>query len=60
MAISNERSGIVFHCDAKRCANVCETQLDDFQDALTEMKDKGWKVRFEADGWKHYCEDEVI
>jgi hypothetical protein len=49
---------IVFQCDAKRCAQVCDTQLDDFDDALTEARDKGWQIRREGGEWKHYCPDE--
>jgi hypothetical protein len=60
MTITREGRGgtIVFQCDAKRCAQVCDTQLDDFGDALMEARDKGWQIRKEAGWWKHYCPDE--
>lgn len=60
MTITREgrEKNIVFQCDGKRCANVCDSQLDDFQDALLEAQDKGWSFRREDGVWKHYCPDE--
>lgn len=51
---------VVFQCDAKRCANVCNTELDDFEDARIEMQDQGWTTIREGGVWKHYCPDEEM
>lgn len=60
MTISRTRErNIYFECDAKRCANVCDTQLDDFAEALEEAKEQGWSIRKEGNDWKHYCPDET-
>jgi hypothetical protein len=49
---------IVFHCDAKRCAETIDTELDDFSDAVEEAKSKGWTMRQAGGEWKHYCPEE--
>jgi hypothetical protein len=46
---------IVFHCDGRRCAEVINTELEDFEDALDEMRSKGWTTRNEGGEWRHYC-----
>ena len=51
---------IVLHCDANRCAEVIDTELEDFGDALEEAKSKGWKIRKVNGVWMHFCPDEDL
>ena len=43
------------HCDT--CPEAVETGTRDFAEALTLIKDDGWRVRRIGDEWVHFCPD---
>lgn len=45
MTISRERGKIYFECDATRCAEVLDTQHEEFSDAIEDLKAAGWEIR---------------
>jgi hypothetical protein len=51
---------IVFHCDGRRCAEVCETHCNEFSGALAKAKSRGWRAVKVGDEWEHFCPDEEL
>ena len=57
--MSIERVGwngpITWVCD--ECGKKLDTEVEDFYDALDELRANGWVSRNDGDDWEHYCED---
>lgn len=43
------------HCDS--CSKAVEMGTRNFAQALTIIKDAGWRVRRIDNGWFHFCRD---
>jgi hypothetical protein len=48
---------IYFECDAKRCAQILETDTTDFEIALEKLKEANWATRHIKGEWVHVCPD---
>lgn len=44
---------IIYECDA--CPEAIETDEEDWNPALTRMKEAGWASRKMVDEWMHFC-----
>lgn len=53
MAIEREKGNIIFVCND--CGERCETEVDDFKEALEILKDEGWKYEKIDNEWEHLC-----
>lgn len=53
--MSIERFGDMYevHCDD--CSETLDTEEDDFQDAIRELKRAGWKITKKRNEWHHQC-----
>ena len=53
MTIQPNRSSFVVNCDF--CSNYLEVDSTDFNDAIKEVKWKGWKTFVKDDEWINKC-----
>jgi hypothetical protein len=51
--IDRQSGKILFECDSYDA--VCDTETDDFSEALAMIKRDDWKVRKVAGEWLHGC-----
>ena len=56
MSHTTDRGKIVFQCD--NCSVYEETGESDFNDALTIIKEQGWRAIKVGTEWKHGCDRE--
>jgi len=51
--IDKQAGAYVISCDS--CDEVLETEAEDFDSAIQEMKEQGWKSVKTDRGWEHMC-----
>ncbi len=49
---------ICFVCDA--CGSLHDTNTDNWNEALAEIKEEGWKIRKIGEDWVHCCSRECL
>lgn len=54
MSMERVKGEIVFTCD--ECDDVLETETDDFEQALAELREADWKPVSTDEGWIHLCD----
>lgn len=57
MTVERQYGVVNFCCDGKRCAQVYETEHNNFMEALEELKEADWSVRNIKGEWLHVCPD---
>lgn len=58
MTLTRQFHKIIFVCD--QCHDALETGITEFDDAIAELRDEGWRSIAPAPGhlgWKHLCPD---
>jgi hypothetical protein len=56
MTVSRQRGKIYFECDGKPgCAEVFDTEHEDFDDAMTDFRESDWEIRKIGSSWMHFC-----
>lgn len=48
---------IVFLCDGKSCHDTLRAKTSEFQEALAELYQNGWRSRNVNNEWLHVCPD---
>jgi hypothetical protein len=54
MTVERQHGMILFICD--NCGEDFDSDTDEFMEAVTALKDEGWKIaKNEDDDWVHFC-----
>ena len=57
MTIQRSYGEVEFHCDARGCHEVLETEAKNFEQALEAFRQSDWQTRRDGQTFFHICPD---